>query len=102
MAARAMMQADVVVVGGGPAGSTTAWALARNGADVLVLDRARFPREKPCAEYLSPQARRILEDMGALDAVIRSGATSLAGMTIHAVSGRSFEGRFDAAPARGN
>ena len=63
----------MVVVGGGPAGATTAWALARNGADVLVLDRAHFPRPKPCAEYLSPQARRILAEMGALDAVIRAG-----------------------------
>lgn len=90
--------ADVIVVGGGPAGAATAWALARNGVDVVVLDRAHFPRAKPCAEYLSPQARRILFEMGALDAVISAGAAPLAGMTIHAASGRSFEGRFD--PAR--
>ncbi len=86
----------MVVVGGGPAGAATAWALARNGADVLVLDRAHFPRSKPCAEYLSPQARRILAEMGALNAVIAAGAAQLAGMTIHAVNGLSFEGRFDA------
>jgi menaquinone-9 beta-reductase len=91
--------ADVVVVGGGPAGAVTAWAVARNGGDVLVLDRARFPRAKACAEYLSPQARRILTEMGALDAVIEAGAAHLSGMTIHAVNGRSFEGRFDAARA---
>ena len=91
-------RADVIIVGGGPAGAATAWALARNGADVLVLDRAHFPRAKPCAEYLSPQARRILAEMGALDAVISAGAAPLAGMTIHAANGRSFEGRFD--PAR--
>ncbi|MFI5232240.1 MAG: NAD(P)/FAD-dependent oxidoreductase [Gemmatimonadales bacterium] len=93
--------ADVVVVGGGPAGATTAWALARNGADVLVLDRARFPRPKACAEFLSPQARRILAEMGALDALIRSGAPDLEAMTIHAVNGQSFEGRFDAARSCG-
>jgi flavin-dependent dehydrogenase len=88
--------ADVVVVGGGPAGAATAWALARNGADVLVLDRAHFPRAKACAEYLSPQARRILSEMGALDEVVRSGAAQLEGMNIHAPSGESFQGRFDA------
>ena len=94
--------AEVVVVGGGPAGAATAWALARNGADVLVLDRARFPRGKPCAEYLSPQATRILAEMGALDAVERAGAVHLAGMTIHAANGLAFEGRFDSASsARG-
>lgn len=87
--------ADVIVVGGGPAGAATAWALARNGVDVVVLDRAHFPRAKACAEYLSPQARRILAEMGALDAVISAGAAPLAGMTIHAANGRSFEGRFD-------
>lgn len=91
--------AEVIVVGGGPAGAATAWALARNGADVLVLDRARFPRGKPCAEYLSPQARPLLTEMGALDALMRAGAVPLAGMTIHAVNGLSFEGRFDGAHA---
>ena len=48
--------AEVIVVGGGPAGSTAAHLLARAGCDVLLLDRARFPRDKPCSEYLSPQA----------------------------------------------
>jgi flavin-dependent dehydrogenase len=89
--------ADVVVVGGGPAGATTAWALARNGGDVLVLDRAHFPRSKACAEFLSPQARRILAEMGALGPVLSAGAPDIERMTIHAVNGRSFEGRFDAA-----
>src|SRR3989337_328757 len=58
--------------GGGPAGAATAWALARAGVDVLVCERARFPRAKPCAEYLSPQASRLLAEMGALDAVERA------------------------------
>lgn len=88
--------AEVVVVGGGPAGAYTAWALARRGVDVLVVDRARFPRGKPCAEYLSPQASRLLEEMGALDAVELAGAAQLRGMTVRAPDGTTFSGRFDA------
>ena len=86
--------AQVVIVGGGPAGSSLGFALARVGIDVLLLDRARFPRPKPCAEYLSPQASRVLSSMGALDAVERSGAAQLAGMVIRAPSGVSMVGEF--------
>jgi len=70
---------EVIVVGGGPAGAATAWFLARAGVDVLVLDRARFPRDKPCAEYLSPQASRILDAMGVLEAAESAGGAQLSG-----------------------
>ncbi|HEY6784287.1 MAG TPA: FAD-dependent oxidoreductase, partial [Gemmatimonadales bacterium] len=55
---------DAVVVGAGPAGSVTAMLLARRGARVLLLDRARFPRDKPCSEYLTPETTRGLERLG--------------------------------------
>jgi geranylgeranyl reductase family protein len=51
---------DVVVVGAGPAGSTVAHLLAREGVSVLALDRARFPRDKPCGGGLTGRAVRQL------------------------------------------
>jgi flavin-dependent dehydrogenase len=89
-----MVDAEVLVVGGGPAGSSVAFALARAGVDVLVLDRARFPRSKPCAESLSPEASRILHDMGALAAIERAGAAKLAGIRVHAPDGTIVAGDF--------
>ena len=85
---------DAIVVGGGPAGASTAFALARAGARVLVVDRAHFPRAKPCAEYLSPQASRLLSAMGALDAVEAAGAAHLAGMIVRAPNGATLRGDF--------
>ena len=82
------------MVGGGPAGASTAHALAREGIDVLVLDRAKFPRDKTCAEYLSPQASRILFDMNVLDEIERSSPAHLAGMRVRAPNGQSAVGEF--------
>jgi len=55
-----MPRYDVIVVGAGPAGSTTAYRLARAGARVYLLDRARFPRDKPCGGGLTLRAVREL------------------------------------------
>ena len=52
---RAMDSCDVLVVGGGPGGSACAWALRRAGLDVVVVDRARFPRDKVCGGWVTPQ-----------------------------------------------
>jgi flavin-dependent dehydrogenase len=52
---------DVVIVGGGPAGSTCAWKLGQAGVSLLVLDRASFPRTKLCAGWITPEVVDDLE-----------------------------------------
>ena len=49
-----MQHCDVLVVGGGPAGSTCAWKLKQAGLNVLLIDRQQFPRDKTCAGWLTP------------------------------------------------
>jgi geranylgeranyl reductase family protein len=58
------IEADVLVVGAGPGGSSTAYHLASHGADVLMVDKAVFPREKVCGDGLTPRGVRALERMG--------------------------------------
>jgi geranylgeranyl reductase family protein len=86
----------VIVVGGGPAGSSTAFFLAKAGVEVTLLDRARFPRDKTCSEYLSPEASRLLDAMNALSPVEASGAAELSGMRVHAPNGATIHGEFAA------
>ncbi|GIU78287.1 MAG: geranylgeranyl reductase [Bryobacteraceae bacterium] len=52
---------DAIIIGGGPAGSACAGRLKRGGLDALVIDRAHFPRDKPCAGWITPEA---LERLG--------------------------------------
>jgi menaquinone-9 beta-reductase len=57
-------QADVIVVGAGPAGSTAAFHLASAGVDVLLLEKTSFPREKVCGDGLTPRATKQLLGLG--------------------------------------
>src|SRR5438094_3698139 len=86
--------ADVIVVGAGPAGAATAILLAEHGLAVTVLERVRRSRPKICGEYLSPEAGRVLDRLGALKAVDAGGAVALAGMRITAPDGTVLAARY--------
>jgi geranylgeranyl reductase family protein len=81
------MQCDVVVVGAGPGGSAAAYWLARSGADVLLIDKAHFPRHKPCGDGLTPRAVDLLKSMGLADFVLKRGRP-FAGVCVFAGDGR--------------
>ena len=74
-------QFEVVIVGGGPSGSALGALLARSGVSVLIVDKARFPRKKPCGGLISAKAaaaaRRIFGD-GVLSNIGRATSTSCA------------------------
>jgi flavin-dependent dehydrogenase len=85
------------MVGAGPAGSATALFLARQGYDVTLLDRAAFPRDKACGEYLTPGAALLLRDeIGILPQLLASGATVLTQETVVPHNGRAFSGTTNA------
>jgi menaquinone-9 beta-reductase len=87
--------ADVVIAGAGPAGSLAALLLARQGARVRLLDRARFPRDKLCGDTLNPGALRVLARH--LDiAPLASRALAIDGMLLTGPSGVSIRGRYGA------
>lgn len=85
---------DVLVAGAGPAGSAVATLLARAGHRVRLVDRAAFPRDKACSEYMSPEAVRILDRLGVVEALEQAGAAPLEGTVVTAARGARLDGRF--------
>jgi menaquinone-9 beta-reductase len=92
---------DAVVVGGGPGGVAAAVFLRQRGHDVLLLDEARFPRDKVCGEGVSPEAWRLLEALGAAAAVRALNPQPLRGMTLVSPAGVSFRGDYRGAREAG-
>ncbi|MGA9376223.1 MAG: geranylgeranyl reductase family protein [Mycobacterium sp.] len=64
-----MQRYDLVISGGGPAGSAAAWQAARTGARVVVLDKAEFPRDKACGDGVTPRALSYIQKMGLADEI---------------------------------
>ena len=93
--------ADVAVVGAGPAGSSLALRLARAGADVALLDARSFPRSKPCGDCLSPGATPLLRELDVLSDLETRDPGRLTGWRVRSPGGTWFAGRFDPGRGRG-
>lgn len=89
------LSAQVVVVGAGPAGSATAGALAGRGVDVLLVDKATFPRAKVCGDGLTPRSVAVLDTMGLRPRLESAGALRIRGARLYAPDGRSIEVAFE-------
>ncbi len=87
-------QLDVLIAGAGPAGASAALRLARAGLRVVAVDRARFPREKICSEYMSPEGVRHLAALGVLETVESAGGHPIMGTMVEAPRGSRLTGLF--------
>jgi flavin-dependent dehydrogenase len=85
---------DVLIAGAGPGGSAAAIHFARLGLSVTLLERAHFPRDKACSEYMSPEAVRHLDALGVLEALDAAGGHALTGTTVVGPKGARLTGRF--------
>jgi geranylgeranyl reductase family protein len=84
---------DVIIVGGGPAGSSAAITLAARGLRVLLLEEKRMPRPKLCGEFITPESFPTLERLGVLSTMMAAGAQRLTRLSLVAASGKRVETR---------
>jgi flavin-dependent dehydrogenase len=82
------MKYDVIVIGAGPAGSTVSALLARAGIRVLLLEKSRFPREKLCGEFISPECLSVFDHLGVTERMFDAGAEIIEEWTLFAPDGR--------------
>lgn len=89
--------AEVLVVGAGPAGCAAAWWLASRGVRTLLLEAHALPRSKPCGDAVSPGAVPLLREMGVAAALGEAGAGRVVGWRVRSPDGGAFLGRFGGA-----
>jgi flavin-dependent dehydrogenase len=80
---------DAVIVGGGPAGTSAAIHLAARGARVLLAEQKKFPREKLCGEFISPECLDHFERLGVAGEMLEAGGAQLIETRFYSRSGRS-------------
>jgi flavin-dependent dehydrogenase len=78
---------EVIIAGAGPAGSSAAIHLAREGRRVLLVEQKKFPRAKLCGEFISPECRRHFETLGVADAMTNSDPASITETVFYSTRG---------------
>jgi menaquinone-9 beta-reductase len=85
------MEYDVIVIGAGPAGSTVSTLLARAGLRVLLLEKSRFPREKLCGEFITPDCLNVFDRLGVSERMVDAGARVIHQWTLFDPDGRGVD-----------
>ena len=82
-------KSKIVVVGAGPAGASVSIRLAKNGFDVSLIERERFPRHKLCGEFISPECLAHFANLGVLEPLISAGGERISETVFYAPDGQS-------------
>src|SRR5438270_536251 len=80
---------DVIIAGGGPAGSSAATFLAMRGARVLLVEQKKFPRAKLCGEFISPECTVLFERLGVAPRMFAAAPARLTETVFYSVNGKS-------------
>lgn len=89
-----MINVDVLIVGGGPAGSSLAYQLGREGFKVLLAEKRKFPREKVCGEFLNPRGTRLLKEMGLYSKLHCFKPEAVTGQILHSYNETVMKGHY--------
>src|SRR5436309_4075187 len=79
---------DVIIAGGGPAGTSAAIHLAMRGARVLLVEQKKFPRAKLCGEFISPECIEHFERLGVAPEMMKAGGAELTETVFYSRSGK--------------
>ena len=79
---------DVAIIGAGPAGSSAAIRLAESGLKVLIVEQKKFPREKLCGEFISPECLTHFDELGVMPEMSAAGGTNLLETTFFTRNGK--------------
>jgi flavin-dependent dehydrogenase len=85
---------DVIIVGGGPAGSAAAISLSANGVRTLLVEEKHMPREKLCGEFVTPESFPTLKRLGVMDRMLAAGGRQLTRLCLSPANGRLVQAAF--------